>query len=139
MELGELMVKNVVTASKQDSMAAAAKRMRDARVGCLVVADGPAVQGIITDRDLIVRCVAGGHKAEECRISEHMSSPVMTAGPSMDILEAAHLLTEKQVKRLPVVEEGRLVGLVSVSDICRVLVRPMHDLLIGMGGGRRPA
>ena len=66
-----------------------------------------------------------------------MSSPVITAEPTMDIWDANRLMTHKKIKRLPVVKEGELIGIVSFSDIAQALDKPMHDLLVGVGAVRR--
>lgn len=137
MQLKDIMAKKVVTVTGEESVADAARKMREANIGCLVVTNTRSVKGIITDRDLAVGCLSDGHDARRCEVSHHMSSPVITAGPNMDILEAAHLMTEKKIKRLPVVEREQLVGLVSFSDIAQAMDRPMHDLMVGMGAARR--
>ncbi|MBI4202770.1 MAG: CBS domain-containing protein [Chloroflexi bacterium] len=133
------MATNPVVVSPQESVANAAKLMRQSNVGCLIVTNSNSVQGIVTDRDLTVRCLAEGHNPGGCRVSHHMTSPVTTAASTMDILDAARLMVEQGVKRLPVVDEERLIGLVSLSDIAQAMDRPMHDLLLGMGAARRMA
>jgi len=124
-----------------ETVTRAAAKMRDANVGCLVVTSGGMVAGIITDRDLVVRCLSrageGNHRLEECTVADHMTQPVITARPDMDILEAAHLMTQQEVKRLPVVHGEDVMGLVSMSDVAQALDRPVHDLLVGMGAARR--
>jgi IMP dehydrogenase len=113
--------------------------MQEANVGCLVVVREGLVQGILTDRDIAVRCTSGGHDPQQCMVAVHMSSPVVVVRPNTDLLEAAHLMLQRRVKRLPVVEDGRLVGLVSLSDVAKAMDTPLHELLIGMGAGRRAA
>jgi CBS domain-containing protein len=105
----------------------------------LVVVDADRVLGIITDRDLAVRCVAECHDVSRCRVREQMSKGVISVEPDADILEAAHLMTHWQVKRLPVTKDGYLVGIVSSSNVANALDKPMHDLLTGMGAARRAA
>lgn len=138
MQLKDIMTKEVITITEDETIANAARRMQEADVGCLVVT-GASVTGIITDRDLAIKCVGEGHNPTECQVSQYMSRPVTTAEPGMDILDAAHLMTEKQVKRLPVVDGDQLIGLVSFSDIAGAMERPMHDLMLGMGAARRAA
>lgn len=139
MQLKGIMAKNVLTISSEDTIAGAARRMQEANIGCLVITNAGRVEGIITDRDLAVRCVSQGHNPQQCQVSNHMSSPVITTQPEMDILDAAHLMTEQKVKRLPVVEGDQLIGLVSFSDVAQAMDRPMHDLMVGMGAARRTA
>ena len=137
MQLNSVMAKRVITVEAEMTIADAARQMRDAKVGCLVVASSNAAQGILTDRDVAVRCTAEGHDAGKCRVGHHMSSPAMTIGSTTDLLDAAHLMTAQRLKRLPVTENGRIVGLVSFSDIAQALDRPLHDLMIGFGSARR--
>ncbi len=137
MKLKDIMTRNVLTIAPDVSIAAAAQRMQEANVGCLVVA-GSDVQGIMTDRDIAVGCVAQAHDPRSCPVWRHMNKPI-TAGPDVEILDAAHLMVEKRIKRLPVMDGGKLTGLVSFSDVALALDKPMHDLLVGMGSVRKAA
>ena len=137
MKLEDIMIRKVITISILDTVVDAAKLMREANVGCLVVNDDRNVKGMLTDRDLVVGCLGAGHNARECRVAQHMSSPVIIAEPGWDILEASRVMTEKQVKRLPVMQGNNLVGLVSFSDIAMALDKPMHELLVGADATRR--
>lgn len=137
MQLKDIMAKQVITIAAEETAVNAARQMEESNIGCVVVANAGKVLGIITDRDLTVRCLSKGHNAQQCQVANHMSSPVTTARPEMDILDAAHLMTAEKVKRLPVVADDRLVGLVSFSDVAQAMDRPMHDLMVGMGAGRR--
>jgi len=138
MKLKDIMSKNVLTLGANESVTTAAKRMKALNVGCLIIT-GSGVQGIITDRDLAVRCIAAKHASNDCKVGDHMTKAVISAEPDMDVLDAAHLMTERQVKRMPVMDHGKLVGIVSLSDIAIALDKPMHDLLLGMGAARRAA
>ena len=137
MQLKDIMAKHVVTVGEDDSVFSAANLMRQASVGCLVIAREGQAQGIVTDRDLTIRCLSEGHNPVLCPVSQHMSTPVITAGPDMDVLYAAHLMTNQKIKRLPVVEDDQLVGLVSFSDIANAMMQPMVHLLAGLGASRR--
>jgi len=140
MELRTIMAYKPITVGPHETVPRAAAKMRDANVGCLVVTTGGTVAGIVTDRDLVVRCLGAtteGHNPAECTVAAHMTQPVVTAPPEMDVLEAAHLMMQQKVKRLPVVHGSEVLGLVSMSDIAEALERPVHDLLAGMGVARR--
>ena len=141
MQLKDIMAKRVVTVTEDESVFNAANLMRQASIGCLVIAWAGKAKGIITDRDLAIRCLSEGHNSTLCPVSKHMSTPVITAGPDMDVLYAAHLMTNKKIKRLPVVEgeDQQLVGLVSFSDIANAMMQPMMHLLAGLGASRRAA
>jgi CBS domain-containing protein len=137
MQLKDIMAKKVITIAEDQTTFTAASLMREASIGCLVVTNKGKVEGIITDRDLTVRCLTEGHNPLLCGISQHMSHPVITAGPGMDVLYAVHLMSNKKIKRLPVVEGDQLVGLVSFSDIANAMIQPMAHLLAGLGVSRR--
>ena len=139
MQVRDLMKKGVVTIDPQETIKVAAEKMRNANIGCLVVTNTTTVKGIITDRDLAVRCVGYGHNPQQCPVSHHMSSPVTSTTPDADVLGTLEVMTTKMVKRLPVIEDGHLVGMVSFSDVAAALDQPMHELLIGMGAVRRQA
>jgi CBS domain-containing protein len=137
MQLKDIMVKHVVTVTEDESVFNAANLMGQASVGCLVIARAGRAQGIVTDRDLTIRCLGEGHNPVLCPVSQHMSAPVITAGPDMEVLYAAHLMSNKKIKRLPVVEDEQLIGLVSFSDIANAMMQPMVHLLAGLGASRR--
>ena len=143
MEVQEVMSTHVYTIQLEESTSGAGRKMREADVGCLVVVRSGSISGIITDRDLAIGCLGGGHDCQKCQVSSHMSSPVITVEPTMDMLEAAHIMTGQKVRRLPVVDSGELLGLVSLSDIAlamdiamQSMDQAMHDLLRGMGAAR---
>ncbi len=136
MKLEDIMVKQVITATGDETVRDAAVKMNESNIGCLVITDGKDVLGVVTDRDLTVGCVSQGHESATCKLSGHMSKPALVADPGMDVLSAAHLMNDKRIKRLPVVEDGRFVGLVSFSDIANTMIQPMLHLLSGLGAGR---
>jgi CBS domain-containing protein len=91
--------------------------MKEESIGCLLVADATGLKGVVTDRDLLVGCLGEAHDPWECLVTRHMSGDVVTADPAMEVHDAAHMMVSRKIKRLPVVEGGQLVGLVSFSDI----------------------
>ncbi|MEO8092337.1 MAG: CBS domain-containing protein [bacterium] len=117
MLLREIMTAGVVTAGLDTDLLGVARLMRDHRVGSVVVCDpeGEPV-GMVTDRDLTVRVLAEERPQGE-PIREHASRPLVTGEPEMDLEEAAALMVTHSVRRLPVVEAGTLVGIVTLDDI----------------------
>ncbi len=144
MDVREVMSSKVTTIEADELVHVAAMMMREEKVGCLVVVDGGRVWGIITDRDIIVRCFSFTHDWGECEVWRHATKGAITITPDRHVLQASRLMMEHQISRVPVVEEdGGLVGLVSLSDIAVALDRTtqatnlaLHDLLMGMGAGR---
>ncbi len=117
MQLKDVMKTEVITATRDVSVSEAARRMREANIGCLVIVDGDSLVGIVTDRDLLIGCLGAGHNPAESQVSQYMTSPVITESPSTEVQIAAHMLVSRRIKRLPLVEDGKLVGLVSFSDL----------------------
>ncbi|MDP6823344.1 MAG: CBS domain-containing protein [Dehalococcoidia bacterium] len=137
MQIKDIMVMGVATLDPDADVAEAAKLMRDQDVGMLVVGNEQSVEGVITDRDLLVGCVAAGHPSVGCRIAGHMSTPAITSSPETDTLEAAGLMREMRIKRLPIVQRGSLVGIVSFTDIAQSLEQPIHNVLFGSSTAHR--
>ncbi len=103
-------------------VADAVAEMNRRRVGCIVVLDGDWLAGIFTERDILRRVVGMNADPRSVRVSEVMTSDVITIGPDTTVEEAMALFTEKRCRHLPVVAGGRLVGLISIGDISRWLV-----------------
>ncbi len=117
MQLREIMTAGVVTADEREEVLQVARLMRDRGVGSVVICDpegGPTA--MITDRDLAVRVAAGDRSLSEA-VGLHASRPLITGEPDMDLEEAAAVMVRHRVRRLPVVDQGRLVGIVSLDDI----------------------
>ena len=117
MQIREVMTESVVTAPPDCPVATVAELMRDRNVGSVVlVGDDGTPVGFITDRDLAVSVLAdrrdGGDPAEA-----HASSPVVTGAPEMDVTDAAQLMVGHGVRRLPVLDGGRIVGILTLDDI----------------------
>jgi len=118
MKLKDLMSGQVVTVGPEETVAVAARTLARCNIGSLPVcgADG-AVKGLITDRDLVIRCIASGKRPEDTKVREVMTTGLTCGTPEMEIREAAQLMGRKQIRRLPVVEQGRLCGMVSLGDL----------------------
>lgn len=95
----------------------AAKKMRDHKVGALMVVENDTLSGIFTERDLMTRVIAEGHDPKKVKVSEYMTSSVATAPPETPISEAANLMSQNRIRHLPVIQDGKLFGLVSSGDI----------------------
>jgi CBS domain-containing protein len=117
MQLGEIMTPGVVTAAPEASVVSIAADMRDRRVGSVVIVD-PAGSPVamVTDRDIAVRVFA--ERADpEAAVGEHASRPLICGDPAMELDEAAALMVQHGVRRLPVVDGETLVGIVTLDDI----------------------
>jgi len=121
MELKDIMVKNVVTAEADESVKGAAKRMNLCEIGCLIVVDRGKVVGILTERDILVKVVETSKNAGKTKVSEIMSTKLVVGTPEMDVVDAARMMLQKKIKKLPVVTDSKLVGLVTFTDIVRTV------------------
>ena len=119
LKVGDIMVKEVVTIDENFSVREAADIMNKFEIGCLIGVRRGKAMGILTERDVLKRVVAEGKDASKIRVKDVMTSPLVVAEPSMDLAEAVKLMFQMKIKKLPVVDEKRLVGLVSLTDIAR--------------------
>lgn len=118
-QIRDLMTENPSSCEPGTSVVEAAKVMAREDVGPVPVVDGGRLVGVVTDRDLVVRVLAEGRDPESTKVSEITSSDLVTVSPDDDLGQALQLLAEHQVRRLPVVDGERLVGIVSQADVAR--------------------
>lgn len=111
-----LMSKRLVTAEPLESLADAARRMRDERVGCVAVTEGDRLVGVLTERDLL-RAMADGLSPRIAPVAEYMTPNPYTVEAGEDIFEAAAIMVGHGIRHVPVLEDGRLAGVVSVRDL----------------------
>ena len=116
MNIRDVMTPNPRTVSPEDSIQNAARIMRDLDTGVVPVVENGRPVGLVTDRDIVVRAVAEDGQLNR-PIREIVTGAVVSASPDMSTREAAELMSEHQVRRLPVVENERLVGIVSIGDL----------------------
>lgn len=120
MKVCDLMSDQVVSISQDEPVSAAARLLRQTNLGALPVCDSrKRLRGIVTDRDIVTRCVAAGADPARQSVSEIMSRGVVTTGPFEEVSHAAQVMRGDQVRRLPVLSEGRLVGVLSLCDLAR--------------------
>ena len=116
MKVSDVMTPNPRTVQLTDTIEDAARIMRDEDTGAVPVIEDDRVVGMVTDRDIVIRAVADGDF--EATIDDIVTDDVVCATPEMSTAEAAELMSEHQIRRLPVVDDAeRLVGIVSIGDI----------------------
>ena len=120
MDVDEIMVEKVVSIRVDATIKDAVNLMNTHDIGCLIVSKNGEIQGIITERDILKRVVAESRDAELTKVSDVMSKPLVVGGPTMYIEDAAKLMFKKNIKKLPITKGGRLVGIITLSDIARV-------------------
>ncbi|NLL38267.1 MAG: CBS domain-containing protein [Clostridiales bacterium] len=120
MQVKELMRGSVITVDPGDAVSSAARLLYKYNIGALpVCSDDGRIKGIVTDRDIVLRCVAAEADPEKTPIREIMTRNVVTVSPSDDVREATRLMATDQIRRLPVVDEGKVVGMLSLGDISK--------------------
>lgn len=116
------LIRDVMTAEVEylrptDTAAETARRMRDLNVGAIPVCEDSRLVGVVTDRDITIRVTAEGRDPNTIQLQEFLSQDLVTAEPDWSTEEAASVMAEHQIRRLPVVEQGKLVGIVSLGDL----------------------
>ena len=118
LQLRDIMTNQVVYVSPYTPVEQVAQLMQKHNVGSIPVCDESGnIRGIITDRDIVVRNVAHGTDAKTLKASDVMTSQVTMAAPSMSVSEASRMMAERQVRRLPIVENNRLIGMIALGDL----------------------
>ncbi|MDA8205212.1 MAG: CBS domain-containing protein [Thermaerobacter sp.] len=118
MQVREIMTQQVKTVRPSDSIKKAAEIMRSVDCGSVPVTEGDRVVGIVTDRDIVVKQIASG-KSADSPVKECMTDTVVTVKPDAEAQTAADMMADNQVRRLPVVDNGRLVGILAIADLAR--------------------
>jgi CBS domain-containing protein len=119
LKVEDVMVKDVMTIDENSTVKEAAEVMNKFEIGCLIAIRKGKAMGIITERDLLKRVVADARDATKTKVKDVMSSPLVVVEPNLNLEDAVRLMFQMKIKKLPVVEEKRLVGLVTLTDIAR--------------------
>jgi len=117
MKVRDIMTKQVTTLNPNDTVEHAAELMKEYNVGSIPVCNEDKIIGIVTDRDITIRSVAEGENSERQNVRAIMSSNPIVGNPEMDVHDAAKLMADKQVRRLPIVENNHVVGIVALGDL----------------------
>jgi len=120
MSVKDVMVEEVITVEPDTKVRDAVELMNENEIGCLIIAKNGKPVGIITERDILKKIVCQSKNPELMRVSEIMSKPLLVGQVDMDLGDAARLMLKKNVKKLPIVNGEKLVGLITLTDIVRV-------------------
>ena len=121
LEVGDIMTEDVTTVCPGSSLVSAAKIMSDKNISCIIVSDNGDLSGIITETDLLKRAVAEGNDFRRITVEQIMSSPVHSVPHNLSVLEVSQIMDAKDIRRLVVTEQKRSVGIITQTDIVRVL------------------
>lgn len=117
MEIKDIMTQSVVSIDPDESVEVAARTMTRHNIGALPVCSNGKLCGMLTDRDIVTRCLAANRQPANTQVRQVMTEQVTSVRPDMETGAAAHLMGRLQIRRLPVVENGNLCGMVSLGDM----------------------
>jgi CBS domain-containing protein len=121
MKVREAMAQTISTARPGDTLQHVAQMMREEDAGFIPVVDGERLLGVVTDRDIVIRCLAEGHDLRSERADDCMTPSPVTVSADVELSEAARLMDENQIRRLPVVEGNHLSGILSHGNLVQAM------------------
>ena len=129
MKINKIMTKKVGTISPTSTVIACSATMKELNIGSLVVMQNGSVEGIVTTWDITSKCLGSGKNPKDCTVFEIMTSPVFTADFDTDVMEVASVMADRKISRLPVIQLGSLVGIVTFADISQAVDQFNKDVL----------
>lgn len=138
--VADVMTRGVRSMAPQDTLLKAAQAMEELNVGAIPVCEGDRLVGMVTDRDIVVRCVARELDAKSCKLADIMSGHVHTVRENDEVSEVLHEMASAQIRRMPVVDkQDHLVGIVSLGDIAVKSPEEQDDVALSLGDICSPA
>jgi CBS domain-containing protein len=132
-KIRDVMTPDPVTCDAGDSVLSAARAMKEYAIGDVLVMDGGRLCGVVTDRDLVMRVMAERRGSDETKLRDVCSRDVATLSPDDDPGQAVRMITERAVRRIPIVENDSVVGVVTIGDLA--MERDAHSALATLSGG----
>ena len=129
MKINKIMTKKVGTITSTATATACSATMKELNIGSLVVIQKGNVEGIVTTWDITSKCIGSGKNPNNCTVFEIMTSPVHTTDFETDVMEAARVMADRKISRLPVIQLGSLVGIVTFADISQAVDQFTKDVL----------
>lgn len=120
MLVNEVMSNRIISVQRDSTVAEAAKLMSKHNVGCVPVEENGRLLGMLTDRDIVLRCVAADLNPQTLKVKGIMTESAAYVAPNQQLFEAARIMAAEQIRRLAVLENGKLKGMISLADIARV-------------------
>lgn len=119
--------RHVISVAPDNSVFDAIKLMADKSIGSLVVMSGDDLCGIITERDYARKVIVKGRSSQSTTVSEIMSTAVMTTSSAQSVNQCMELMTEKRIRHLPVVEDNRVIGMISIGDLVQAIISDQQE------------
>jgi len=119
-QIRNIMVREVVTTRIDSTVEEAVKLMNDHEIGCLIVTQNNEPIGILTERDLLKRILAKSKDLKTMKVEEMMSKPLISVEPNAQLGDVSRIMFEKNIKKMPIIKKGELLGLVTLTDILRI-------------------
>ena len=129
LKLEDVMVKDLIVVEVKTSVKKAVELMNEHKIGCLIVMKRGKLAGMVTERDMTRRVLLDYKDPEKIKVSEIMSKPVIVGKPKMSIEDAVKLMFNRNIKKLPVIDDDHLVGLVTLTDLVLSLVTLIDPLV----------
>lgn len=114
-------IKEIVQATPETNLQEVAELMNQNHVGCIPICQEEQVVGFVTDRDIVTRAIANKLDCSSTRVSEIMNTKIIKTTPDTDINEALEIMKDNQIRRLPVIQDNKIVGILSMGDIALTL------------------
>lgn len=118
----ELMTRKMCTSEKNKSVLSASRKMIKYGVGSILIIEDSKAVGIVTERDIVIKLVGENQIPHKIKIQDIMSSPLVTVTPNTSVREAKDIMQKKYIRRLPVIEKGQLIGIITDTDILKVSI-----------------
>ena len=128
LKVEDVMVKDIITIDASASALEAAETMNKYDIGCLIVVEVRKPIGIVTERDMLKRVLLQHRNPRKTSVNNIMSRPLIVSTPKTEIRDAVRVMNERRIKKLPVIEDGNLLGLVSLTDVVRSLAYFEHAI-----------
>ncbi len=128
LKVEDVMVKDIITIGADATVEGAVEIMNKYDIGCLIVVEGRKPIGIVTERDMLKRVLLQKRNPRKTKVDNIMSKPLIVSTPKTEIRNAVRVMNERRIKKLPVIENGNLLGLVSLTDVVRSLAYFEHAI-----------
>ena len=126
LQIDEIMIREIITLDGRATVREAVEIMAKREIGCLIIVQGESPIGIVTERDFLTRVLLEGRDAATTKVFQVMSAPLVYGNPKMNVREAVKLMNVKKIKKLPILEKGQIVGMITLTDIARSIAYLEH-------------